>query len=101
MYSGSILASPPDAKILINETATAAPNSSNTIETVVDVGIPRVLKKSNNNMSVIITAIKIIIISEKKNISGLNIPFLATSIIPLEKTAPTAIPRPATIIMVL
>ena len=101
IYSASILASPPVAKILINETATAAPNSSNTIETVVDVGIPRVLKKSSNNMSVIITAINMIIISEKKNISGLKIPFLATSIIPLEKTAPTATPKLAKIIIFL
>ena len=66
---------------------------------MVDVGIPRVLKKSSNKISVIITAMKIIIISEKKNISGLKIPFLATSIIPLENTAPTAIPRLATIII--
>ena len=50
-------------------------------------------------MSVIITAIKMIMISEKKNMSGLKIPFLATSIIPLENTAPTAIPRLATIII--
>ena len=101
IYSTSILASPPIAKILINETATAAPKSSNTIETVVDVGIPRVLKKSSNNMSVIITAIKMIMISEKKNILGLKIPFLATSIIPLEKTAPTATPKLARIIIFL
>ena len=52
-------------------------------------------------MSVIITAIKMIMISEKKNISGLNIPFLATSIIPLENTAPTATPKLARIIMFL
>ena len=42
-----------------------------------------------------------IMISEKKNISGLKIPFLATSIIPLEKTAPTATPKLARIIMFL
>ena len=40
-------------------------------------------------------------ISEKKNISGLKIPFLATSIIPLEKTEPTATPKLASIIMFL
>ena len=63
--------------------------------------MPKLLKKSSNKMSVIITAIKIIMISEKKNISGLNIPFLATSIIPLENSAPNAIPKLATIIIVL
>ena len=44
---------------------------------------------------------KIIMISLNINSPGLNIPFLATSIIPLENTAPTAIPILATIIMVL
>ena len=42
-----------------------------------------------------------IMISEKKNMSGLKIPFLATSIIPLEKTAPTATPKLANIIIFL
>ena len=86
---------------MINDTATAAPKSSKTIDTVVDVGIPRVLKKSRSKMSVIITAMKMIMISEKKNMSGLKIPFLATSIIPLEKTAPTATPKLASIIIFL
>ena len=81
--------------------ATAAPNNSNTIETVVEVGIPRVLKKSSNRISVIITAMKIIMISANTNSDGLNIPFLATSIMPLEETAPNAIPILATIIIVL
>ena len=89
------------AAIFIKAIATAAPNNSNTIETVVEVGIPIELKKSNNKMSVIITAIKIIIISLNINASGLKIPFLATSIIPLENTAPIAIPTLATIIIVL
>ena len=40
-------------------------------------------------------------ISLKLNIAGTNIPFRATSIRPLEYTAPTKIPRLATIIMVL
>ena len=40
-------------------------------------------------------------ISENRNISGLNIPFLATSIIPLEEIAPMAIPKLARIIMFL
>ena len=77
----------------------AAPSNSKTIETVVEVGIPRVLKKSNNKMSVIITAIKIKMISWKVKALGLNIPFRATSIIPLEKMAPKAIPKLARIII--
>ncbi len=47
------------------------------------------------------TAIKIIISSLNINSSGLKMPFLATSIIPLEKMAPMAIPKLATIMMVL
>ena len=38
--------------------AKVAPKSSNTIETVVDVGMPRELKMSSKIMSVTITAIK-------------------------------------------
>ena len=45
--------------------AVAAPRSSKTIDTVVDVGSPIVLKTSSRIMSVSITAINIIIISEK------------------------------------
>ena len=52
-------------------------------------------------MSVIITAMKIIMILSKVNIPGLKIPLRATSIIPLEKIAPKAIPKLATIIIVL
>ena len=92
---------PLSAPIFINAIATAAPSNSKTIDTVVEVGIPTELKKSNNKISVIITAIKIIIISLNINSPGLKIPFLATSIIPLENTAPTAIPILATIIIVL
>ncbi len=44
---------------------TAAPNNSKTMETVVEVGSPIVLKKSNNSISVIITAIKMKMISSK------------------------------------
>ena len=43
--------------------ATEAPNNSNTMETVVDVGSPSVLKKSSSKISVIMTAIKMTIIS--------------------------------------
>ena len=45
--------------------ATEAPSNSKTIDTVVEVGRPMVLKKSNNSMSVIITAMKMNIISLK------------------------------------
>ena len=47
------------------------------------------------------TARNIIMISEKINISGLNIPFRATSIIPLDDIAPKATPKLAIIINVL
>ena len=43
----------------------AAPNSSNTIETVVEVGRPRVLKRSSKNTSLITTAKKMHITSLK------------------------------------
>ena len=42
--------------ILIITKANEAPRSSNTIETVVEVGMPNVLKMSSNTMSVTITA---------------------------------------------
>ena len=80
---------------------TAAPRSSNTIETVVEVGRPRELKKSNKRMSVNITAVNINMISSKLNSLGLKIPFLATSIKPLENSAPSATPKPASTMMVL
>jgi hypothetical protein len=57
--------------------------------------------KNRSKISVIITAMKIIMISANMNSPGLKIPFLATSIIPLEKMAPIATPRLATIIIVL
>ena len=81
--------------------ATAAPKSSKTIDTVVEVGKPSVLKKSKSKISVIMTAIKMIMISLNINSPGLKIPFRATSIIPLENMAPTATPILATIIIVL
>ena len=80
---------------------TAAPNNSKTIDTVVEVGRPHELNKSNIRISVIITDKKIMIISLKKKASGLKIPFLAISIIPLEDNAPTATPRLASIIIFL
>ena len=51
--------------ILINDITTAAPSKLNTIDTVVEVGIPIVLKKSRSKMSPIITARKMNMISSK------------------------------------
>ena len=79
----------------------AAPNNSNTILTVVEVGSPKVLKMSSSMISANITAKKIIITSWKLNIWGLKIPFLATSIIPPANRAPIKIPKLAIIIMFL
>ena len=71
------------------------------METVVEVGIPNELKKSNRRISVIMTAMKMNIISSNMNSPGLKIPLRATSIIPLEKIAPNAMPRLAKIMIVL
>ncbi len=54
---------PPSFPTLIKAMATEAPRSSKTMDTVVEVGMPTVLKKSNNKISVIMTAIKMIMIS--------------------------------------
>ena len=78
----------------------AAPSSSKTRETVVEVGNPNVLKTSSRITSVSITARKRSIMSENWNIPGWKIPFRATSIIPLEVSTPTMIPNVATHIMV-
>ena len=51
--------------IFINANAKVPPNSSNTIDTVVDVGIPNVLNTSSRTTSVTITARKIHINSLK------------------------------------
>lgn len=67
---------------------------------MVDVGSPRELNVSIMMTSVIITDMKMTIISSKRNICGKRTPFRATSIIPLEKTAPIITPSEATIIMV-
>ena len=48
----------------------ALPNSSKTIETVVEVGSPRELKVSSSSTSLTITAKKITMISAKVNICG-------------------------------
>ena len=44
--------------ILIRATTNVAPKSSNTIDTVVEVGIPSELKMSSSMISVTITAMK-------------------------------------------
>ena len=68
------------------------PSNSKTSDTVVDVGIPNVLNMSSTMTSVTITARNIVITSSKLNWSGLIIPWRATSIMPVDITAP--IPTP-------
>ena len=65
IYSPKSAAVCPNSFILIMDIATADPKSSNTIDTVVDVGKPSVLKTSSKTTSVSITARNMIIISEK------------------------------------
>jgi len=80
---------------------TAAPSMPNTNETVVEVGRPKVLKKSSRSTSVNMTARKRMIISEKRKYWGKNKPLRATSIMPLEKRAPTSMPALATIMIMV
>ena len=75
---------------------TAAPNKSKIMETVVEVGRPKVLNKFKSSTSPIITAKKISITSLKVNICGWKTPDLATSIIPEENVAPKSTPKEAT-----
>ena len=49
----------PSSAILIRARTKVPPNSSNTMDTVVEVGIPKELKISNRTTSVTITARKI------------------------------------------
>ena len=79
----------------------ALPNSSNTMDTVVEVGKPNELKASSSTTSAIMTAKKIIMISEKENICGWKTPERAISIIPEENVAPSNTPNVATHIVVL
>jgi len=62
----------------------------------VDVGRARELKTSRSNTLASITATNIIVISGKVNSSGWKIPFLATSIIPVENKVPNINPILAT-----
>jgi len=84
-------------QILNKETATAEPSNSNTRETVVEVGKPKVLNTSSRITSVIITAKNNIITSGKVNFAGKKTPLLAISIIPPENKEPKSIPAEATV----
>ncbi len=97
MKSGIVNKLFPECIILIADAAIEAPSNSKTIETVVDVGNPSVLKRSSRITSVMTTERKMIITSEKTNMLGLKIPFRATSIMPIENVAPIRIPMLATV----
>ena len=97
----SIMLTPWSENDLTRAIANVPPRSSNTIDTVVDVGRPRVLNTSRRMTSDIITARKMNITSRNENIDGWKTPCLATSIIPLLIEAPRNTPAAATIIMVL
>jgi hypothetical protein len=85
------------SQILNRETATAEPNNSNTKETVVEVGKPKVLKTSSKITSVIMTAKNNIMISGNVNLLGKKTPLLAISIIPPENKDPKRMPTLATV----
>ncbi|MPM32362.1 hypothetical protein SDC9_78924 [bioreactor metagenome] len=78
-------------------TATAEPSSSNTNETVVEVGRPSELKTSRRITSVSITARNNTIMLGNENISGWKTPLRAISIIPLENKVPSNTPTDATV----
>ena len=80
---------------LIMARATVPPSSSNTSDTVVDVGRPLELNASRSITSVTITASIIVISSAKLKYWGWNIPWRAMSIIPLDKEAPRKTPMEA------
>jgi hypothetical protein len=102
LINSSILLRPSPLPIEIKRPImNAAPNNSKTIDTVVEVGSPRVLYRSRRIISVKRTAKKTYMMCSKVKKPGLKIPFRATSIIPLEKPAPTIIPMLAIIRMVL
>ncbi len=82
-------------------TAKDAPSKAKTIDTVVEVGIPKELKISRSIISATITAMKIQITSKNEKCSGLNMPWRAISIIPLLITAPMKTPIAAMVRIVL
>ena len=86
--------------LLIILIANVAPISLKISETVVEVGNPRLLNVFINKTSVTITAVKMTMISKKLNFSAWKTPFLATSIIPPENTAPTKSPKLATAVII-
>ena len=75
----------------------APPSNSNTSETVVEVGIPKVLNTSRMMTSVTMTARKSVITSSNVKWSGLMIPWRAISIIPDDMMAPRTTPQDAII----
>ena len=70
------------------------------METVVEVGSPRLLNASSRMTSATMTAKNTTMISEKENICGWKMPERATSIMPEENVAPSRTPRLATHIVV-
>lgn len=86
--------------IVIIASAQVAPNNSKTNDTVVEVGKPKVLKRSSRKTSVIMAASRMYMMLEKTKFSGLNIPCRAISIIPLLNEAPTKTPIAAIMRMV-
>ena len=88
-------------EVFINAIATVPPISAKTMETVVEVGSPRVLKISRRTILDAMTAKNMNITSSKENIEGWKTPFLATSIMPLLIDAPKKMPIAATMMIVL
>ena len=98
--SRSDIARLPSADILSSARTKAPPKSSNTSDTVVDVGIPCELNTSSTITSVTITARNSIITSRNEKYEGCIMPCRATSIIPADSIAPAMIPTEATMITV-
>ena len=97
IYSPRLRATSAPPSYMVNSaTTTAAPSNSNTRDTVVEVGKPKVLNKSSRMTSVSITARNNIITPWKLNCDGINTPLRAISIIPPESDAPSTIPTAAT-----
>jgi hypothetical protein len=92
----SVLSELRPASELNNAVMKEAPNNSNTIDTVVEVGKPKELNKSSKKTSLMTTARYMHITLPKVKKSGLKIPCRATSIIPLLQAAPTKTPTAAT-----
>ena len=89
------MASPLPPQMWMSASATEPPRSSKTIDTVVDVGRPSVLKTSSSTTSVTITATKMHIRLLKLKTSGRKMPWRAMSIMPLLMVAPQNTPHAA------